>query len=197
MTKLPLFAFALLLVCSGCKKSINAHERLTELEYTALLDKIAPYVIKKPDEIEYENRFDSVSLPYYQNFIKLTGGEIRYIQETDTANFFAFVHRDHTSLYEHYRALGGYYRTDDAGNIIFLNLLYHTPRFTKEEMEQKGELLFKEMVRHGDVKRFIGNRGYIHVPNKDFYYNTKTNRWNHTDSSSWRFLDDARQEAEQ
>jgi hypothetical protein len=173
----------------------DAKKELTGVEYNKFLTRIAPYVIKKPDEFSYEERFDSGNQSYYQEFINETEGELTYFFKSDTVSFFFFSHRDHTSLYEHYRGLGGYTKLDKEGKIIFLNLLYHTPRFTKEEMEEKGRVLFKEMVTQGNVKKYVGDRNFIHTPNNDFYYNTKTNRWDYTPNSSWKFLEEARDAA--
>lgn len=172
----------------SCNHSYQASDRLDAKEYEQKLQELSPYVIKKPDHITYEQRFDKVNAPFYQNFIKLTGSELRYYYPADTAIYFFFLHRDLTSLFEHYRGLGGYFREDDNGKIVFLNLLYHTPRFSKEEMAAKGQVLFEEMIQLGNVSQYVGNKNFIHTPNKDFYYNVKSNRWDYTPNSSWKFL---------
>lgn len=186
----------LLLLLVGCSKPYDAKQNLSKEEYALWLNSVAPYVIKKPDHISYEDRTKPEYKAFYDNFIKETGGELRYAVKTDTANIFFFSHRDHTSLYEHYRGLGGYFKTDSNGHINYIMLLYHTPRFTKEEMEARGQELFKEMVSRGHVSKFIGNRQYIHTPNKDFFYNDKINRWDYTENSSWKFLEEAKQAAD-
>jgi hypothetical protein len=185
----------LLIVLVACETSIEAKKVLRTDEYDALLSKVAPFVIKKPDAFTYENRFDEANRPFYRNFVELTKSEIPYFYKADTASFFSFTYRDLTSLKEHYRALGGYYRMNDNDSIVFLNLLYHTPRFTEGEMEEKGKLLFETMIRRGNVDRFIGKKNFVDTPNKDFYYNTKLNRWDYTENSSWKFIEDAKQDA--
>lgn len=188
------FYFLLLIfLVTACTPSIEAHKELTNAEYQDLLIKIAPYVVKKPDGISSEQRFDAETEPFYKNFIELTKAELQYHQKKDTANFFSFNYRDLTSLKEHYRSLGGYYCMDND-SIVFVNLLYHTPRLTKEELQQKGEILFKSMIEKGNVDRFVGGKGFVDTPNEDFYYNTKLNRWDYTTNSSWKFLDSARKE---
>jgi hypothetical protein len=161
-----------------------------------MLMKIAPYVVQKHDNFSYEERFKQENQGYYKRFIEKASGELKYFIETDTAAIFFFSYRDLSSLFEHYQGMGGYCKTDVDGNITFLNILYHTPRFTKEEAAEKDLVLFKEMNIKGNVKAFIGNRKYIHTPNTDFYYNTRINRWDYTSNSTWRFLEKAKQEAE-
>lgn len=179
----------------GCENSYKP-DSLSKKEYEELLLKLAPYNNKKPDEIDFPERFTKKVTPYYVEVVKVTQASIEYYYEADTAIFFFYKHKDVTSLFEHYRGLGGYFKMDDDKNITFLNLLYHTPRLTKEEMSQRGIELFKEMVTVGNVSKFLGNKKYIHTPNADFYYDTKTNRWDYTENSSWKFLEEARQAAD-
>jgi hypothetical protein len=185
----------IIMAVSGCEKTYEAKDNLGNQEYNAVLMKIAPYVIKKSDDFSYEDRFSAANQGYYKKFIDKADGKLVYFTETDTASFFYFSYRDLSSLYEHYRGVGGYYKTDENDDIAFLNILYHTPRFTKPQMENRSAILFEEMVTKGNVNAYVGNRSFIHTPNKDFFYNTKTNRWDYTDSSSWKFLEEAKQKA--
>jgi hypothetical protein len=191
MKNLVVVVFCMLIF--GCNNSYRAQDNLNEKEYSIELTKIAPYVAKKPDDISLEQRFDPRLAPYYQKYIQATRAQLNYFKETDTAKVFSFTYRDRSSLYEHYQAFGGYYRTDEQGKIVFMNLLYHTPRLTKEEMAGREHLLFEEMITHGNVNAFIGDKKFINTPNKDFYYNTKLNRWDYTPNSSWKFLQDEQQ----
>ena len=111
---------------------------------------------------------------------------------TDTATLFFFKHRDLTSMQEHYRGVGGYFRLDENGEITFLNLLYHTPRLGKAQMNNRSLMLFEEMVKTGNVKAYLGNRSFIHAPNNDFFYDAENNRWANTARSAWKFLDEAK-----
>jgi hypothetical protein len=182
-------------VVTSCA-NYSAKEQLDSSAYARLLKHVAPYVIKKPDEFAYDERFKAENWPFYDHFIELTQGEISLYHRNDSASFFFFEHKDLTSLYEHYRGLGGYFKSDASGNITFLNLLYHTPRLTRVEMDKRRLELFSEMVRKGHIQRYLGNRKYVHTPNQDFYYNTKTNRWDYTKNSSWKFLEEAREQAD-
>jgi hypothetical protein len=191
----------LLLICLpalfiSCNASYDAKENLDSESYTKELVKIAPYVVKKPDEFGYDERFKKENQSFYTKFIQLTNGKLSYCIENDTATLFFFEHKDLSSLYEHYRGLGGYYKKNDVGEVIFMNLLYHTPRLTRAEMDERGLVLFTEMATKGNVDKFLGDRNYIDTPNADFYYNTKINRWDYTENSSWKFLEEARQAAD-
>jgi hypothetical protein len=189
------WTIAMVAILLSCGEHYDAKKSLSSDRYDALLIKLAPYVIKKPDELTYENRFAKSSIPHYKHILEHTEGEMRYFLQRDSANFFFFISRDRSSLYEHYRGLGGYYKIN-GDSVTFLNLLYHTPRLTKEEMSERGKKLFDTMVSKGNVDEFIGNRKYIHTPNADFYYNTELNRWDYTENSSWKFIEEAKEEAQ-
>lgn len=191
-----LFFFLCIVCLVSCRESgYDAHETLSSHEYNETLQMLAPYVIAKADEFTFEQRFDTANRAFYQNFIKVSEGQLRYYKALDTASVFCFAYRDHTSLYEHYRAIGGYYKKTN-GKVSFLNLRYHTPRLTKKELEIRGKMLFEEMMKTGGVAKFFGKREFIQTPNSDFYYNTKLNRWDYTENSSWKFLYEAKQRAE-
>jgi hypothetical protein len=186
----------LLCILLSCSDDYKTDQVLTGEAYAQELTAIAPYVIKKPDEFSFEDRFNPLKKEYYLNFIKETKGELSLYHKNDSAAFFFFEHKDYTSLYDHYRGLGGYLKKDSLGKIHYMNLLYHTPRFTRDEMDRKSIELFREMVTSGNVNKFIGNSGYIYTPNQDFYYNTTTNRWDYTEHSSWKFLEEAREQSD-
>lgn len=186
---------SLCLLLLACENGYQAKENLSATEYQETLLKVAPYVISKSDEFSFEERFLPVNKSFYDNFIQLSGAELTYFKERDTASLFFFKYRDLTSLFEHYRGLGGYFRTDEKGEIIFLNLLYHTPRLTKVEMDERGKILFEEMLTTGNVKSHLGKKQFIQTPNTDFYYNTELNRWDYTENSSWKFLQEAKEQA--
>lgn len=194
MTKLTT---VLLLMCAvmSCTEQIDAKKNLTNAQYDLYMRAVTPFCIKKPDQISYADRTNPLHSSFYETVVKETGASIDFFIENDTAKFFFYRYKDLSSLYEHYRGLGGYFRTNENDSVIFINLLYHTPQFTKEEMDKKGEVLFREMVRKGNVAKYIGNRKYVHTPNSDFYYNTKLNRWDYTENSSWKFLEEAKQNA--
>lgn len=182
-----------LLSCSK-SKTYEAEKILSQKNYDSLLIQLAPYVVKKPDAMTYPERFALSSRPFYKNYIDLTEGKIRYYLKSDTVEFFTYEYQDKASLFEHYRTFGGYIKRNSAtGAVEFLNLLYQTPRCTRDELEAKAQVLFKEMITSGNVDKFVGNKGLVYVPNEDIYYDTKRNRWDYTENSKWRFLDEARE----
>lgn len=183
----------LLALMVSCARPIEADKNLSPERYDLYMKSIAPFSIKKPDQMAYADRTNPANRAFYELAIKETKASIEFFVEQDTAKFFFYRYKDLSSLYEHYRGLGGYFRVNDKDSLVFINFLYHTPRLTAEEMKQKGPELFREMIETGNVNKYLGNREYIHTPNADFYYDTKRNRWDYTENSSWNFLKEEQQ----
>lgn len=196
MRKTILLAILVTLAAS-CTKQIEADKNLSTDQYQKYLKSIAPFCMKKPDRMEYADRANPTNSSFYDLALKETQASLKFFAENDTAKFFMYRYKDITSLYEHYRALGGYFKTNEKDSLVFINFLYHTPRFTAEEMEKKGSELFREMIKTGNVNKYLGDKKYIHTPNTDFYYNTKLNKWDYTENSSWKFLDEAKKRAKE
>jgi hypothetical protein len=185
---------ALLLVALvACQPKTAPEDYLTPVQVAQLKDNLLPFVIKKPDELTYENRNELNYRPLYREIDIAQQGIIKQLYPTDTAWFFVYHHKDRSSLFEHYRELGGYLKMDDQQNITYLNLLYHTPRWTPEEVEERSNELFQTMISKGSVQSFIGNKAYIKTPNEDFIYDPTINRWIMTENSSWKFLNEVEQ----
>lgn len=181
-----------LVLLTSCN-SYNAEKSLNKSTYNKYFRQLSPYVLPKPDEVTFEDRFHNRLSSYYESIAKSTTAQLRFHQEADTAHFFFYEYKDLSSLFEHYRGMGGYFRTNEADSIVYVNLLYFTPRLTREEMDHRGKALFEEMVSKGNLKKYFLNKDFIQTPNADFYYNDKENRWDYTPNSSWKFLQEEQQ----
>lgn len=180
---------------SSCSSPYDAKSNMTDVEHDLYLKHLAPYVLKKPDGLSFDDRFEEKAATYYQQLSEKTDSRITHFIKNDSVSFFFFEYRDLTSLYKHYRGMGGYFKTGPNDALTLVNLLYHTPRLTAEEITDRSDILFREMVTKGNVEGFIGNRSFIHTPNNDFYYNTQLNRWDYTANSSWSFLREEQERA--
>lgn len=187
-----LVAVNLLQACETQK--YKAEKYLTQSQYDTLLVKLAPFVNKKPKSATFSERFTPKYTSYYEACVKGQESSMPFFYSTDSIHYFYYVNKDLTSLYEHYKGFGGTFKKHKDGQIAGLNLVFTTPRLTKEEITEKGKELFIEMVKTGDVATYKGNRQYVHLPNADFEYNKAENRWVYTENSSWSFLKDIKGE---
>ncbi len=79
-------------------------------------------------------------------------------------------------------------------SVIFLNLLYHTPRLTMEEMNERGRKLFETMVTKGNVDEFVGNRKYIHYAQCVFLLQCETESLGLHGKFFLKFMKEAKEE---
>jgi hypothetical protein len=182
---------------AACSEKHASDNPLSEARQQDYLLKMAPFVNKKHKKASFEDRFLPEYKSFYQMLLEETSAELRYYHREDEKHYFLYNAQDRTSLYEHYRAQGGFFKVDENDSIVYMEVFFYTPRLTAAEMKIRGKELFEEMVVKGNIDRFVGNTDYIKVPNADFYYETSTNTWEYTEHSSWNFLKEAREESQQ
>ncbi|EMR03632.1 hypothetical protein [Cesiribacter andamanensis] len=185
-----------LLLLQACSQH-DPRAFMGEVEYQQLVQTLTPYVHKKPEGIAYNERFSDRLKPYYARLQAATEGQLRFYKQQDSLHYFYYVRRDPSSLFEHYLGFGGVFTKNSLGQITFLELFFQTPRLSWQQADQRGRLLFEELLQKGHAKAYVGNRDYIKTPNADFYYNSRENRWDYTENSSWKFIQEARLEARQ
>jgi hypothetical protein len=183
MRNLTLIIFAVALLVS-CGKSIKPEAYFSKSELDTLLVDIAPYVNKNQKKFSFEEKFSAKSRPYYAALAKSQSAAIKYVFPTDSVYYFLTVQKDLTSLFEHYKAIGGYFKMDEHGQKDF-NFLFYSPRFTKEEIDTKATELFQEMTESGSLNKYLGNRDYIQWPNEDVFYDAALRTWTLSESSEW------------
>jgi hypothetical protein len=187
-----IFFLFLIFLFSSCQTSYEA-EKLDNTQYSKYLQDLAPYVNKKHEIATFKERFDEKYKEYYLMKISEQKSYIKYFYKDDSLNYFYYVNKDLSSLFEHYRGHGGYFVTNEKGYIAKLEIMFYTPRMEADEVDKKGLILFKEMITNGNVNKFLGNKEFIHTPNEDFYYNVNENKWDYTENSSWRFLEESKE----
>jgi hypothetical protein len=124
------------------------------MQYSKYLQDLAPYVNKKPERATFKERFDEKYNEYYLMKITDQKSYIKYFFKKDSLNYFYYVNKDLSSLFEHYRGHGGYFVTNRYDSITKLDILFYTPRLEAEEVDKKGLQLFQEMIDSGNVNKY-------------------------------------------
>jgi len=155
-----------------------------------------PYLYKRPDHVAYEDRDKPEHARHYQELHAVEKGEITLLKKEGDTLYFNFTYKDRSSLYEHYRAFGGKTVLTADLKPDYLHLLYHTPRLEPDKKVAIPAELFGYMVKHKNIDKYLGNVEYIKTPSADFYYNVEEKHWDMTPNSSWKFLEEMKEEAE-
>lgn len=187
--KLPKNSFVLsvvsMLMFISCQNKYNPDNYFKPEEQKELTKKIAVYTEKKQEEISYEDRFLPEQKAYYDYVTKRAGLKLKYLTKTDSGYYFLLTKKELKSLYEHYRAEGGFMKLN-GDSIVYMDILFVTPMLKSEELEEKSEELFNSMAKTGSVKPWIDNLKYIEWPNKNVLYNPQTSRWYFPEGSEYK-----------
>lgn len=186
-----IFALSFLLLLAACsqyapEKTMNAEE-LEQLSKT-----MAPFLYKKPDHVAFEERTNPENERHYREMQNACQGKFTHLKTKGDTLYFNFMYTDISSLYEHYKSFGGKVIVKE-NKVEYIHLYYHTPRIEPKDTAKVNDLLFANLVKKGNVDKYIGNRDLIHTPNDDFYYDVENKHWDYTPNSSWNFLKEVKE----
>lgn len=161
----------------GCESSSNHRQvKLEEDERTQLLQQLAVYLDDRPENVSGDARFDSVHRAFYAELVKLNEASLEQLVAKGDTLYFMYKKRDRRSLYEHYRFMGGKLVMTNAVDVAYLDILFHTPRLSPEELE-KGSFLFDKMLAGESLASMHGDMKYIEWPDADYGYNPVQRKW--------------------
>jgi len=171
--------FPLALFAAACTHSQHSIERYikTAQERDSLLVDIITYVYVKPASATATTRFEEQYRQHYAG--ELPNFKIeKYYSDSDGTQWFLLLRPARTSQGRVNRYVGGKMKLAD-GHIVEFREVFVTVAGKEEEINEKALELWKEMLRYGNVDRYIDHRHYLEWPdpNTHFYYNTATHEW--------------------
>lgn len=184
-----------LLAAAACD-NYKPEKVFNESDLATLTTNMLPYLYKRPDKVEFADRDKPEHAKHYQEIHAIEKGVFTELKKVGDTLYFNFTYKDRSSLYEHYRAFGGKTVLSADLKPDYLHLLYHTPRIEPDKKVAIPAELFGYMVKHKNIDKYLGNPEYIKTPNADFYYNIEEKHWDMTPNSSWKFLEEMKEEAE-
>lgn len=181
--------FILLFIAISCEsKKYEPKTHLTQNEEYATLLKLFPYIEKKPEQATFENRFQPQFQSYYQKRSK--GAYLqKYFIDKDSNHYFLIVKNEIKSLHNDKRAVGGIFKTGANKKIKEIDLLFVTPMLSEGDAKIRGEEMFLEMTKDGNVAKFREKPDYMEWPNRNVVYDKKTNRWVFPEGSSYKVFE--------
>lgn len=160
----------------ACTQSGYQQLPLSEHEREALLLQLAVYLDDRPENISGDARFDTAHRAYYAKLVKLNEASIVQLVAKGDTIYFMYKKRDRRSLYEHYRFIGGKMKMTKTAEIGYLDILFHTPRLSADELD-KGMFLFDKMLAGESLEAMHGDMKYIEWPDADYNYDPALRRW--------------------
>ena len=164
----------MLAACSG-KDKYSADDYFSPSERDTLLADMITYIYAMPQYASTETRFGKEFRAYYVENLKQFRFE-KYYQAPEGIHYFYLI-RPARSAEGSLRGVGGKFRLDANKKITSFEEIFNTPASDLKTLQERGERLFNEMIRKGNVDDYLRNPDYIEWPGKTTYYDTTTHEW--------------------
>jgi len=161
---------------AACEPSGHEQLPLSEHERGIVLQQLAVYLDDRPENVSGDARFDTAHGAFYAELVKRNEASIEQLVAKGDTIYFMYKKRDRRSLYEHYRFMGGKMVMTRTAEIGYLDILFHTPRLSPEELD-KGQFLFDKMLAGESLLAMHGDMKYIEWPDADYAYDAALRKW--------------------
>lgn len=187
-----LFLFLIAVSCTSKKNATDWFSSKEKIDQELLL--LAPYLLSVPEGVSDVSWYNDSSLKERQQAnLKQNVAELMFftVDAKDSMRFYIVSMKDLSSLYEHYKLYGGMYRLKN-NKIDSLTEIFISPRLKKEELKEKGERLFDQMVSTRTTGDYYGNKEYVEWPYKGLIYDVPLKKWIMTPENEMYFLQEAK-----
>ncbi len=172
---IPLFSFS----CQSNSNKISKY--FNESERDTLLTNIITYIYVKPTYASNATRFQTQFRKYYVESLPKFSLENYYIAPDSTHYFFLIRPVGNTLKYR--RGVLGKFKlkqaTVAAGSLIPTDFeeIINTPHLEEALVKERGKFLFKELIKTGNLNKYLAMKHYIEWPDSTLVYDKKTNEW--------------------
>ena len=171
--------FLLLIVCIttlvSCKDKYDVEKYYSKAEQDSVVADIITYVYNRPQYSNSKTKFEPKFRSYYVSNLKNMRVEKFFIAKDGTHYF--YIIRPSANTPRGLRGVGGMFERDATGKIRSFKEVFVTPGATLPDLQTRGEELFREMVRVGNVDAYMMNTDYVEWPAQWNYYDTLQHEW--------------------
>lgn len=172
--------FALLICLSlffSCKNdSYQASHYFSEQEKDSLLTNIITYIYIKPTGANNQTKFSTQFRPFYIKSLPSFYLE-NYYQAPDGTSYF-FVIRPVGGSPKFRRGVLGKFQLKEGSLMpTAFEEIVNTPHLDEEVVRERGRFLFRELVKEGNLDKYLTMKHYIEWPDSRLIYDKKVNEW--------------------
>jgi len=99
-----------------------------------------------------------------------------YYVPTSDGSYYFLISKKAPSIKNEVIGVGGHYKMKNKNIVEFVEV-FHTPKMNEDDLRKKGQVLFQEMIKEGNINKYISNRNLVEFPDHQTYYDTETNAW--------------------
>jgi hypothetical protein len=144
---------------------------------TLLTDIVAYLYIppKKMRRMVKSERFDAQHRSFYVE--QINRFELDKLYKANDSTWYFFILRPARSAVGDQRGVCGKFTLDENKKITRFEEIFNTPVYGKEEIREKGYILFHELVKKGNIDRFHYDRNYMEWPDGRSVYDQERYEW--------------------
>lgn len=165
-------------VMFACQNNTNKVSKYySDTERDTLLTNIITYIYTKPTYATNATRFQAQFRKYYVQSLPKFSLENYYIAPDSTHYFFLIRPVGNTLKYR--RGVLGKFKLKNDGSLMPTNFeeIVNTPHLEEALVKERGAFLFKELVKTGNLDKYLGMKDYIEWPDARLVYDKNINEW--------------------
>jgi hypothetical protein len=169
-------------VMIACQNNTNkVSNSFNKSEQDSLLTNIITYIYLKPPYATNSTRFQAQFRKYYVQNLPKFSLENHYIAPDSTHYF--FLTRPVGNMLKYRRGVLGKFKLKQAtiaANSLMptdFEEIINTPHLEETLVKERGAFLFKELIKNGNLNKYLGMKDYIEWPDSTLVYDKQTNEW--------------------
>lgn len=169
-------------VMFACQNNTNKVSKYyNDTERDTLLTNIITYIYTKPTYASNATRFQAQFRKYYVQSLPKFSLENYFIAPDSTHYFFLIRPVGNTIKYR--RGVLGKFRLQQAtvatGSLMPTDFeeIVNTPHLEEALVKERGAFLFKELIKTGNLDKYLGMKDYIEWPDSMLVYDKNINEW--------------------
>lgn len=144
-----------------------------------LLANLITFIHKRPEAAINRDRTGPEFRMYFVE--QLPRYRLLYHQRATDGTDWYYLIRPARSVHGALRGVGGRFRADEALQLVEFEEIFNTPVLPEQELEDKGRVLFEEMIATGAVDTYANDRLYVEWPDERLKYDKERREWRYKD----------------
>lgn len=176
MKNMPFGLLISIFLVSCNSKTQQVNDYFTDNQRDSLLTNIITYLYIPAPQANNQTKFDPKFRDfYYQNLssFKLQN----YYQAEDGWNYFLIIRPVSGGALFKRGVLGKFKLKDNSLKPTAFEEVANTPHLAEEIVKERGQYLFQELIKNGNLDKQISMKQYIEWPDKHLTYDKKSNQW--------------------
>jgi hypothetical protein len=173
----------LVLACDANKKNpYDISNYFDKSSQDTLMANVITYIYKVPKGVRKENKFNA---EYRQLYVKQIEQFkwVHYYVDDNHQHFFYLI-RPARNVKGYKRGVAGSFRLNDNLELDDFREILNTPMQPEEEIIQKSDYLWQDLMYFKHVERYLHNREFIEFPGEGCQYDFEKKEWRYDRAKS-------------